>query len=200
MGDIFLKLLNMSVTASWLILAVLCIRLLFRKIPKWITCLLWGVVAIRLVFPFSIESAFSLLPSAEPIRTNTMVEGEVVPYIPSVDSDLNIVENTVNPILAETFAYQESDSVAPLQVFTGVAGSVWLCGMILLLIFALVSMIKLRHSVREAVRYRDNIYICDAVKSPFILGIIRPRIYLSSALSKTEMDQRIIFMEMLLQD
>ena len=188
MGDIFLKLLNMSITASWLILAVLGIRLLFRKIPKWITCLLWGVVAIRLIFPFSIESAFSLQLSAEPIRTSTMVEGELIPYVPSVDSNIGVVENTVNPLLAEAFAYQETESVAPLQVFIGIAGSVWLCGMVVLLIFALVSMIKLRLCVREAVRYKENIYICDAVKSPFILGIIKPRIYLSSALNEEEMD------------
>jgi len=188
MGEIFLKLLNLSITASWLILAVLCIRLLFRKIPKWITCLLWGVVAIRLIFPFSIESAFSLQLSAEPIRTSTMVEGELIPYVPSVNSNIGVVENTVNPLLAEAFAYQETESVAPLQVFIGIAGSVWLSGMVVLLIFALVSMIKLRLRVREAVRYKENIYICDAVKSPFILGIIKPRIYLSSALSEEEMD------------
>lgn len=188
MGEIFLKLLNLSITASWLILAVLCIRLLFRKIPKWITCLLWGVVAIRLIFPFSIESAFSLQLSAEPIRTSTMVEGELIPYVPSVDSNIGVVENTVNPLLAEAFAYQETESVAPLQIATEIAGSVWLCGMVVLLIFALVSMIKLRLRVREAVRYKENLYICDAVKSPFILGIIKPRIYLSSALSEEEMD------------
>ena len=188
MGEIFLKLLNLSITASWLILAVLCIRLLFRKIPKWITCLLWGVVAIRLIFPFSIESVFSLQPSAEPIRTSTMVEGELIPYLPSVDSNIGVVENTVNPLLAEAFAYQETESVAPLQIATEIAGSVWLSGMVVLLIFALVSMIKLRLRVREAVRYKENIYICDAVKSPFILGIIKPRIYLSSALSEEEMD------------
>ena len=188
MGEIFLKLLNLSITASWLILAVLGIRLLFRKIPKWITCLLWGVVAIRLIFPFSIESAFSLQPSAEPIRTSTMVEGELIPYVPSVNSNIGVVENTVNPLLAEAFAYQETESVAPLQIATEIAGSVWLSGMVVLLIFALVSMIKLRLRVREAVRYKENIYICDAVKSPFILGIIKPRIYLSSALSEEEMD------------
>lgn len=188
MGEIFLKLLNLSITASWLILAVLCIRLLFRKIPKWITCLLWGVVAIRLIFPFSIESAFSLQLSAEPIRTSTMVEGELIPYVPSVNSNIGVVENTVNPLLAEAFAYQETESVAPLQIATEIAGSVWLSGMVVLLIFALVSMIKLRLRVREAVRYKENIYICDAVKSPFILGIIKPRIYLFSALSDEEMD------------
>ena len=188
MGVIFLNLLNMSITASWLILAVLGIRLLFRRIPKWITCLLWGVVAIRLIFPFSIESVFSLQPSAEPIRTSTMVEGELIPYVPFVDSNIGVVENTVNPLLAEAFAYQETESVAPLQVFIGIAGSVWLSGMVVLLIFALVSMIKLRLRVREAVRYKENIYICDAVKSPFILGIIKPRIYLSSAFNEEEMD------------
>ena len=115
MGVIFLNLLNMSITASWLILAVLGIRLLFRRIPKWITCLLWGVVAIRLIFPFSIESVFSLQPSAEPIRTSTMVEGELIPYVPSVDSNIGVVENTVNPLLAEAFAYQETENVAPLH-------------------------------------------------------------------------------------
>ena len=187
MGEIFLKLLNMSITASWIILAVLGILLLFRRIPKWITCLLWGVVAIRLIFPFSIESVFSLQPSAEPIRTSTMVEGELIPYVPSVDSNIGVVENTINPALAETFAYQETQSVAPLQIVTEIAGGLWLCGMVVLLILALVSMIKLRLCVREAVLYRENIYICDAVKSPFILGIIRPRIYLSSSLSEEEM-------------
>ena len=157
MGDIFLKLLNMSITASWLILAVLCIRLLFRKIPKWITCLLWGVVAIRLIFPLSIESAFSLQLSAEPIRTSTMGEGELIPYVPSEDSNIGVVENTVNPLLAEAFAYQETESVAPLQIATEIAGSVWLCGMVVLLIFALVSRIILRLRVRDAVRYKESI-------------------------------------------
>lgn len=184
MGEIFLKLLNMSITASWIILAVLGIRLLFRRIPKWISCLLWGIVAIRLIFPFSIESTFSLQPSAEPIKSSTMVEGERIPYVPFIDSNVDVVENTINPALAETFAYQETQSVAPLQIVTEIAGGLWLCGMVVLLILALVSMIKLRLCVREAVLYRENIYICDAVKSPFILGIIRPRIYLSSSLSE----------------
>ena len=112
MGEIFLKLLNMSITASWIILAVLGIRLLFRRIPKWISCLLWGIVAIRLIFPFSIESTFSLQPSAEPIKSSTMVEGERIPYVPFIDSNVDVVENTINPALAETFAYQETQSVA----------------------------------------------------------------------------------------
>lgn len=188
MGDVFLKLLNMSITASCLILVVLCIRLVFRKIPKWITCLLWGVVAVRLIFPFSIESAFSLQPSAEPIRYSAGGEGEVVPYVPAVDSNIGLVEDTVNPLLAEIFAYPETDSAAPLQVFTEISGAVWIIGMIVLLLFSVGSTIRLSLLVKESIWYKDNVYICDAVKSPFILGIIRPRIYLSSSLSEEEMD------------
>ncbi len=188
MGDIFLKLLNMSITAGWLILAVICIRLIFKKIPKWVICLLWGFVAIRLICPFSIESRFSILPSTEPIRSSTVVEGEVHNYIPSIDSHLPIVENTINPMLTESFAYNESNSAAPLQVVTYAAGFVWCFGMVLLMICAMVSAIRLYRLVREAVCVKDNIYICDAVKSPFILGIIRPRVYLSSALNETEMN------------
>ena len=190
MGDIFLKILNMSITAGWLILAVICIRLIFRKMPKWVSCLLWGVVAIRLICPFSIESPLSLLPSIEPIQTS-IVGGGRVQYVPSIDSHLTIVENTINPILREAFAYDaydKSESEAPLQVVTHTAGYVWVCGMILLLICAMGSTIRLHKIVGEAVCVKANVYICDAVKSPFILGIVRPRVYLSSALSEKEMN------------
>ena len=187
MGDVFLKLFNMSITAGWFILAVLCIRLFFRKIPKWVNCMLWGAVAVRLVCPFSIESQLSVLPSSEPIKSSTVVEGEGQKYIPSIDSRLTIVENTINPMLTETFAYDESNSVAPFQIVTYIAGLVWGCGMVLFIICAVCSAFKLQKLVREAVCVRENIYIGDAIKSPFILGIVRPRIYLSSALGETEM-------------
>ncbi len=188
MGEVFLKLLNMSITAGWLILAVFCVRILFRKMPKWINCVLWGLVALRLMIPFSIESPFSLQPSAEPIKADTIVQGQLLPHIPSIDSELAIIEDTVNPMLAETFAYEEAESVAPLQVFTEVAGNIWLGGMIVLFIFAMGSMVRLRLMVRESLQYKRNVYLCDAVKSPFILGIIKPVIFLPSGLSEEEMD------------
>ncbi len=191
MGDVFLKLLNMSITAAWFILAVVCIRLIFRKIPKWVNCLLWGAVAIRLICPFSIESRFSILPSTEPIKSSTVVGGEVQNYIPSIDSHLTIVEHTINPMLKETFAYHESASAAPWQIITYIAGLAWVSGMIFLIICAMGSMIRLHNLVREAVCFSGNIYICDAVKTPFILGIARPRIYLPSALSEIEMNHII---------
>ena len=187
MGDVFLKLFNMSITAGWFILAVLCIRLFFRKIPKWVNCMLWGAVAVRLVCPFSIECQLSVLPSSEPIKSSTVVEGEGHKYIPSIDSRLTIVENTINPMLTETFAYSEANSVAPFQIVTYIASLIWGCGMVLFIICAVCSAFKLQKLVREAVCVRENIYIGDAIKSPFILGIVRPRIYLSSALGETEM-------------
>lgn len=188
MDDIFLKLLNMSIVAGWLIFAVFCIRLIFRRMPKWVNCLLWGIVAIRLICPFSIESPFSILPSAEPIQSSTIVEGEVYHYIPSIDSRLTVVKNTINPMLAESFAYNEDVSAAPWQIVSFEASMIWAGGMILLIICAMGSMFRLYKLVREAMCVKDRIYICDAVKSPFILGIVRPRVYLPSALSEEEMN------------
>lgn len=188
MGDVFLKLLNMSITAGWLILAVIGIRLLFKKMPKWVNCLLWGTVALRLICPFSIESPFSMLSSTEPIKTSAVVEGEVQDQIPSIDSHLNVVEHTINPMLTETFAYDRSESATPLQLVTNVVGGVWCCGMVLLMLCAMLSAVRLHRLVREAVNIRDNIYICDAVSSPFILGLVKPKVYLSSALRDGETD------------
>ena len=188
MGDIFLQLLNMSITAGWLVLAVLAVRFLFRNMPKWICCLLWAAVALRLLVPFSIESPFSLQPSAQPIQSTTVMDGGVKTYVPSIDSRVSFVENRVNPALRDTFAYQESESAAPVQIVTEIAGCIWLVGMAVLLIYALVGVIRLHRSVREAIRYRDNSYVCDAVTTPFLLGVFRPRIYLPSALSQAEID------------
>ena len=188
MGDIFLQLLNMSITAGWLVLAVLAVRFLFRNMPKWICCLLWAAVALRLLVPFSIESPFSLQPSAQPIQSTTVMDGGVKTYVPSIDSRASFVENRVNPALRDAFAYQESESAAPVQIVTEIAGCIWLVGMAVLLIYALAGVIRLHRSVREAIRYRDNSYVCDAVTTPFLLGVFRPRIYLPSALPQTEMD------------
>lgn len=188
MGDIFLQLLNRSITGGWLVLVVLAVRFLFRKMPKWICCLLWVVVAMRLFVPFSIESPFSLQPSAQPIQSTTVVDGGVKTYVPEIDSRVSFVEDRVNPALRDTFAYQESESASPMQIVTTIAGYIWLIGMAALLIYAMVGTIRLYGSVREAIRYRDRIYLGDAVTTPFILGVFRPRIYLPSTLSQAEID------------
>lgn len=182
MSGIFLKLLNLSISASWLVLVVLALRLMLKRAPKWVNVLLWGMVALRLMVPFSIESALSLIPSAE------TVSPEVVQFdpAPTITSGVTIIDNAVNPSLSESFAAAPLASVNPLYVWTYLAGWVWLIGLAAMLLYALVSYLRLRRRVSASIRLRENIYVCDEVASPFILGIVRPRIYLPSALDEAQ--------------
>ena len=182
MSGIFLKLLNLSISASWLVLVVLALRLVLKRAPKWVNVLLWGMVALRLMLPFSIESALSLIPSAE------TVSPEVVQFdpAPTITSGVTIIDNAVNPSLSESFAAAPLASVNPLYVWTYLAGWVWLIGLAAMLLYALVSYLRLRRRVSASIPLRENIYVCDEVPSPFILGIVHPRIYLPSALDEAQ--------------
>lgn len=182
MSGIFLKLLNLSISASWLVLVVLALRLVLKRAPKWVNVLLWGMVALRLMLPFSIESALSLIPSAETLSP------EVVQFdpAPTITSGVEFIDNAVNPSLSESFAAAPLASVNPLYVWTYLAGWVWLIGLAAMLLYALVSYLRLRRRVRASIPLRENIYVCDEVPSPFILGIVHPRIYLPSALDEAQ--------------
>ena len=182
MSGIFLKLLNLSISASWLVLVVLALRLVLKRAPKWVDVLLWGMVALRLMLPFSIESALSLIPSAETLSP------EVVQFdpAPTITSGVELIDNAVNPSLSESFAAAPLASVNPLYVWTYLAGWVWLIGLAAMLLYALVSYLRLRRRVSASIPLRESIYVCDEVPSPFILGIVRPRIYLPSALDEAQ--------------
>ena len=182
MSVIFLKLLNLSISASWLVLVVLVLRLVLKRAPKWVDVLLWGMVALRLMLPFSIESALSLIPSAETLSP------EVVQFdpAPTITSGVEFIDNAVNPSLSESFAAAPLASVNLLYVWTYLAGWVWLIGLAAMLLYALVSYLRLRRRVSASIPLRENIYVCDEVASPFILGILRPRIYLPSALDEAQ--------------
>ena len=182
MAAVFLKLLNLSISASWLVLAVLVLRLGSKRSPKWMNVLLWGIVALRLVLPFSIESALSLIPSAE------TVSPAVVQFdpAPTITSGVKIIDNAVNPALSEHFAAAPLASVNPLYVWTYLAGWVWLIGLGAMLLYALVSYLRLRRRVRVSLPVQDHIYLCDAISSPFILGVVKPRIYLPSTLDEVQ--------------
>lgn len=184
MSEVFLGFLNRSITAGWLVLAVLVLRFALRRAPKWVDVLLWGMVALRLAVPFSIESAVSLIPSAE------TVSPEVVQFdpAPTVTSGVTVIDNAVNPALSESFAADPAASVNPLYVWTEIAGVVWLIGAAALLGYALVSYLRLRRRVRTAVRLRENIYQSEHVASPFILGVLHPRIYLPFSMSGENME------------
>lgn len=182
MAAVFLKLLNLSISASWLVLAVLVLRLISKRSPKWVNVLLWGIVALRLVLPFSIESALSLIPSAE------TVSPAVVQFdpAPTITSGVEFIDNAVNPSLSESFAAAPLASVNPLYVWTYLAGWVWLIGLGAMLLYALVSYLRLRRRVSVSLCVRENIYLCDAISSPFILGVVKPRIYLPSGLDEVQ--------------
>ena len=182
MAAVFLKLLNLSISASWLVLAVLVLRLISKRSPKWVNVLLWGIVALRLVLPFSIESALSLIPSAETVSPAAV---QFAPA-PTITSGVSVIDNAVNSSLSEHFAAVPTASVNPLYVWTEIAGWVWLIGLGAMLLYALVSYLRLRRRVSVSLCVRENIYLCDAISSPFILGVVKPHIYLPSGLDEVQ--------------
>lgn len=173
MDDVFLKLVNLSISASWLILAVLVLRFVLKKAPKWVMPLLWGVVALRLVCLFSIESALSLIPSAETIPSEIVTETrEPVLY---EQATLDIVTNPTLPSAAEV---PVGVSRQQAQVDFNIYSVLWLAGMAALLVHALVSAGKLKRKLATAILLRDNIYESEFVDSPFVFGVVKPNIYL----------------------
>ncbi len=182
MAAVFLKLLNLSISASWLVLAVLVLRLVSKRSPKWVNVLLWGIVALRLVLPFSIESALSLIPSAETVSPAAVQSAPA----PTITSGVSVIDNAVNPSLSEHFAAVPTASVNPLYVWTEIAGWVWLIGLGAMLLYALASYLRLRRRVSVSLPIQDNIYLCDAISSPFILGVVKPHIYLPSGLDEVQ--------------
>lgn len=173
MDDVFLKLVNLSISASWLILAVLVLRVVLKKAPKWVMPLLWSVVALRLVCLFSIESALSLIPSAETIPSEIVTETrEPVLY---EQATLDIVTNPTLPSAAEV---PVGVSRQQAQVDFNIYSILWLAGMAALLVHALVSAGRLKRKLATAILLRDNIYESEFVDSPFVFGVVKPNIYL----------------------
>lgn len=168
-----LKIINMSISASWLVLAVLILRLVLKKAPKWVNVLLWGIVAVRLICPFSFESVLSLIPSAETIPLNIGMD-----TTPTINSGINAINNAVNPIISQSNTPMAGASVNPLQITIGIYEYIWIFGMIALALYTAISYWRLSRKVDTAVRYKDNIFQSENVNSPFVLGIIKPRIYL----------------------
>lgn len=184
MESIFLEFVNMSVTASWVIAVVLLLRLLLRPVPKMVVCLLWLVVLFRLLCPISLEAGFSLVPQHQTIQP------EVVYTTPKIVSQSNvvneIVDQTVNPILENTSAPTPYNSVNPLQVYLFVASWIWMLGAGALCIYTFFSWYRLRKRLTEAVPETSGIYLCDQITSPFVFGIMQPKIYLPYGLSEEE--------------
>lgn len=186
MADIFLKIVNMSISASWIALAVLILRLLLKKAPKWITVLLWGIVAVRLVCPFNFESVMSLIPSTETISTDIMID-----KTPTIDSGIPVINNTINPIISSSFAPDPVASANPLQILIPILSIVWIVGIVILLVYTAISYLRVKRKIDTAVLLRNNIYQSESVVSPFVLGIIKPKIYLPFNMNEQDMEHVI---------
>lgn len=183
MSSVFLKIINMSITASWLIIAAILARLVLKRAPRWIACALWGLVAVRLVCPFSIESAISLVPAKETVPYDIALAAR-----PAIDSGISALNEAINPVIEHSFTPSPGSSVNPLQVFIPIAAAIWLAGAAIMLIYALVSYLRLRRTVSASVLLEGGVMACDELRSPFILGLFRPRIYVPSSLSGESLD------------
>ena len=190
MGAVFLTLLHMSLAASALVVVVVVLRLLLKRAPKAIHCALWAMVALRLLLPFSVESSFSLIPQDVAERELlTEWQDDYVGEVTVIYDDSALYQDAV-AAGREPFADGEGGYYvvtapdrldAPDTVETAVLpilGWVWLAGCAAMLLYAAVSFFRIRKRVQLSLPLRDNIWRCEAVDSPFILGFFRPNIYL----------------------
>lgn len=177
MDKVFISLVNSSISASWLILAVMALRLICKRMPKWARCLLWGTVGLRLVLPVRIKSIFSLLPSAA-----TLPEGILLDPSPAIHSGVDIIDRAVNQSFTPSYSTNGLASVNPLQIWCWIGGWVWFLGFILMLGYMIISYARLKRRVRVSLPMGENILQCGAIDTPFILGVIRPHIYIPEAL------------------
>lgn len=176
--SLFIKAFNLSLSAGWIALFVILLRFVLRKAPKWINCVWWLLVGLRLVFPISIESIFSLIPSSEVVSPDIIYSAS-----PSVSTGIPALNTVINPIIENSFTPDPSYSVNPLQVVAILGSYLWLMGVAVMLIYTVVCYVALKRKMRFAVKSEGNIYESENVESPFILGIIKPKIYLPFGLS-----------------
>ncbi len=190
MGNVFLNLFNISITASWITLAVVILRLALKKAPKWITCALWAVVALRLVMPFSLESVFSLIPSTQTLAPPHSVSQTA----PDIETGINFIDAPLNEYIDTNFVASAEETAERLSFDSvmDIVGVVWAVGVVVMLAYGFISYLRLKYKVRISIPCRENIYFCDRIGSPFILGIFRPRIYLPPDISKEETDYVIL--------
>lgn len=181
MNTVFLYAMNMSISAGWIILAVLLLRLLFRKAPKRYTILLWIPAALRLLLPFTFESPFSLLPNAETVPVTI----EKAP-LPTVRTGMDIIDRAVNPVLTERFAPDPAASINPMQIAVGVLSTVWIIGVGVMFLYLIVSIFTVYRKTRISVPDGDGVRLADGISSPFLFGLFRPTVFLPSAIGENE--------------
>lgn len=182
MAEVFLSIVNRGLSAGWLVLAVVIARFLLRRAPRWATCALWGLVALRLICPFSPESPLSLIPDAQPVSPEVVWN-----TVPAVEIDLNATEPTVSSVLEVALSDTLPISPTPAQRSIAVLSIVWCIGMGLMALYVFSSYFHLTRRVKAAVRLDGILFQCDTIPTPFVLGIIRPRIYLPKSIAREDL-------------
>ena len=201
LDTIFLQIFDMTKVASLVILIVLLVRLCLKRAPKVISYVLWAVVLFRLLCPVSIEAPISLIPQTEPTIQNYDLLNEPVTPLAAIDAAQQAVGDVLNGGIGvqhvTTTNYLEDGTRRVIStdwntVWILFTKFVWLGGMAALLIYSTVSLIRLKRRLVGAILFRDNIYLADHIDSPFVMGLIRPKIYLPSSLSEKERDYIIL--------
>lgn len=183
MERLFLDIVNLSSASIWFILAIIVIRFVFRKGPKWINCLLWGLVAFRLICPISIESELSLLPSRQLLDPE-----EVIYETPQIHTGVFSINSAVNPVLAEKYPVNETASINPFHAKIAVFSVIWIVGMVVMAMYSALSYAMLRRRVFIATQLRKGVKQSENIDSPFVLGIIRPTIYIPYSLKDEDLE------------
>ncbi len=190
MTEIFLYIVNMSITATILAVVVLLLRLLLKKAPKWIRVLLWGLVALRLICPFAVESPFSLMPKTDWIVDEPLTEENL--FLDSAPDSISAIDaSSFGNDITVQYSYYPLDN-SNIEIHRGISISfilscIWAAGMAVLLLHTVISTVRLRRSIGTAVRVQSNVWESSAVDSPFVLGIIRPRIYVPRGMTEEKL-------------
>lgn len=187
MEKIFLEFVNQSISAGWIVLAVILLRVILKKAPKWIICIFWGIVGLRLELPFTLKSYFSLVPSTDTVPTTFTYD-----VVPKIHTGINDANSTINPILQNQYdkaqiSYYAQSTYPPeggnsfvdlLSNIAHIGAIVWIAGVVLMFLYMLISYVKIHLKIRTATHFKDNIYESEFVSSPFIFGIYKPKIYI----------------------
>ena len=187
MQDFFLELFNLALSAGWLALAILIVRLLFPRLPKGMRMGMWALLGLRLCLPFSLESALSLIPSRETLPPEILFSPA-----PEIESGIPAVNAVLNPVISGALAPEMGASVNPMQVLLFIAGVIWAVGGAAMLLYGAISWLRLRWRVRISVPCGADALLCDGIDTPFILGLFRPRIYLPSGISEEHAAQVLL--------
>lgn len=185
MSGLFIGILNMSLSASCVALIVMLIRLALRKTSKIYSYVLWAVVFFRLICPFTIQ----LPVSAIPVHPQTIPHDIVYSKSPSIQSGVPVVDHAVNNAIERSLPpVSPAESVNPVQVVLEIGAYLWMAGVLVLLLYGIISYLRLKRRVMTAILVHDNIYETDLIKTPFVMGFIRTQIYVPTGLGVNEME------------